>query len=134
MQVQTRTSKTLEIIGEQQPLTICIGTESLSSTPFDYCWNKILSANVDKRTEQGLRSLFPNQSELEERNFSKLHAIVLDLSLGNLGPELEAHESTVDARDSMGRTALHVSRISIAFLERSSDPCRPSHLAFDRFW
>ena len=62
---------------------------------------------MDHASLETLRALFPiNDDYLEERQFSKLHKIVLGLTSYNLANELTTCGSTIDVSDSEGYTPL----------------------------
>ena len=75
---------------------------------FDWAWDTIFEGR-DETTIELLRRLFPDtDSRLEGRQFSILHQIVLGLNGRDLGAELAACQTPLDATDSGGKTALMV--------------------------
>jgi ankyrin repeat protein len=73
----------------------------------DFAWDKILEASVPPSFSQALQDTFPSAGNLEDRNFSKLHKIILGLDSGELGPTLQGSRSSIDSIDKDGRSALH---------------------------
>ena len=74
----------------------------------DIAWNKICSNKIEPTEAIALEEIFKKDDWLEERNFSILHKIVLDLlpKFRSLEQELSASTSTIDLADSDGRTPL----------------------------
>lgn len=75
-------------------------------TPVDVAWNRILSGCLDKESEQLLRNVFDDEAQLDERQFTTLHKIVLGLLGKSLGDELEVSTAYINALDSSGNTPL----------------------------
>ena len=78
------------------------------STVTDLAWNKICSKKIAPGEGAALEEMFKKDSWFEERQFSVLHKIVLDLlpTSRSLEQELSASTSTIDLADSEGRTPL----------------------------
>ena len=81
---------------------------NLKSTVTDVAWNKICSNKIEPREATALEGIFKKDDWFEERQFSILHKIVLDLlpKYRSLEQELSASTSTIDLADSEGRTPL----------------------------
>ncbi|KAL8733486.1 MAG: hypothetical protein Q9166_002113 [cf. Caloplaca sp. 2 TL-2023] len=75
-------------------------------TPVDVAWNRILSGCLDERSEDLLRMVFDDDTQLDERQFTTLHKIVLGMIGKNLADELEVTTSHINAKDSSGNTPL----------------------------
>ncbi|KAL9118382.1 MAG: hypothetical protein Q9187_005073 [Circinaria calcarea] len=74
---------------------------------FENAWNVIFTALEGGAIIETLQSLFPdNGGHLDERRFSKLHRLILDLEGGSLENELKNSSSDIDASDSRGYTVL----------------------------
>ncbi|KAL8862425.1 MAG: hypothetical protein Q9178_001435 [Gyalolechia marmorata] len=58
-------------------------------TPFHVAWNCILSGCLDEKSEQLLRNVFDDDAQLDERQFTTLHKIVLGMIGNDLARELE---------------------------------------------
>ena len=78
-------------------------------TAFDWAWDTILEASQNETTVKTLRQLFPDtDNRLEERQFTRLHQIVLGLNGRDLEAELIDSQTNINAVDSRGKTALMV--------------------------
>lgn len=75
-------------------------------TPSGVAWNRILSGSLDETSENLLREVFNNDSQLDERQFTTLHKVVLGMIGKNLADELELTTAFIDAIDSSGNTPL----------------------------
>lgn len=75
-------------------------------TPFDVSWNRILSGSLDAESELLLRNVFSDDDQLDNRQFTPLHKIVLGMLSRSLAAELEVSTAHIDARDSSGYTPL----------------------------
>ncbi|KAL9116909.1 MAG: hypothetical protein Q9187_006561 [Circinaria calcarea] len=74
---------------------------------FDYTWDIIFAASKDQAVLKSLKSLFPSEdNDLEERQFSSLHKIVLNITSRSLEEGLAICASDIDRIDSKGNTAL----------------------------
>ncbi|KAL8965609.1 MAG: hypothetical protein Q9183_003764 [Haloplaca sp. 2 TL-2023] len=81
--------------------------ESLSrEKPIDVAWNRILSGCLDETSELLLRNIFDDHAQLDERQFTALHKIVLGMIGKNLVDELEVTTAYIDHSDSSGNTPL----------------------------
>ena len=74
--------------------------------PVDVAWNRILSGSLDESSEHLLRNVFNDDAELDERQFTTLHKIVLGMISKNLAEELEVSTAHINAVDSSGHTPL----------------------------
>jgi len=84
-----------------------IHTESARrETPFDVAWNRILSKSLDEKSDMLLRDVFDDHDQLDERQFTPLHGIVLGMISKNLAKALEVSTAQIDALDSSGYTPL----------------------------
>ena len=65
---------------------------------------------MDDTVREHLKLLFPDHGELDARNLTRIHRIVLGFIPRDLETELKDPSSLkeIDACDSTGRTALHV--------------------------
>ena len=75
-------------------------------TPFDVSWNRILSGSLDGKSELLLREVFNEDGQLDQRQFTPLHKIVLGLIGKDLADELEVSTAHIDTLDSSGYTPL----------------------------
>ncbi|KAK4691359.1 hypothetical protein P7C71_g5624, partial [Lecanoromycetidae sp. Uapishka_2] len=75
-------------------------------TPFDVSWNRILSGRLDSKSELLLRGVFSDDDQLDERQFTPLHKIILGMIGRDLAKELEVSTAYIDAVDSSGYTPL----------------------------
>jgi len=75
-------------------------------TPFDVAWNRILSKSLDEKSDMLLRDVFDDHDQLDERQFTPLHRIVLGMISKNLARALEVSTAHIDALDSSGYTPL----------------------------
>ncbi|MCJ1235673.1 hypothetical protein MMC14_003644 [Varicellaria rhodocarpa] len=79
----------------------------INRSPFDIAWTYIFDTSRDEGFLRVLQSLFPITDDyLEERQFSKLHNIVLGITLHDLKVELAISRVDIDRRDSSGFTPL----------------------------
>ncbi|KAL8996789.1 MAG: hypothetical protein Q9188_006482 [Gyalolechia gomerana] len=84
-----------------------IRAESTSrETPVDVAWNRILSGCLDEKSEHLLRNVFDDDAQLDERQFTTLHKIVLGMIGNDLASELEVTTAHINAVDSSGNTPL----------------------------
>ncbi|KAI4103484.1 MAG: hypothetical protein LQ339_004209 [Xanthoria mediterranea] len=84
-----------------------VRAESTSrETPMDLAWNRILSGRLDEASEVLLRNVFDDDAELDERQFTTLHKIVLGMIGKSLADELEVTTAYINATDSSGNTPL----------------------------
>ena len=81
---------------------------SFKSTVTDRAWHEICSNKIEPSEVAALEGMFKKDDWFEERQFSILHKIVLDLlpKSRSLEQELSDSTSTVDLADSEGRTPL----------------------------
>ena len=75
-------------------------------TPFDVSWNRILSGCLDDKSELLLRDVFNDDDQLDKRQFTTLHKVVLNMIGKNLADELEVSTANINALDSSGFTPL----------------------------
>ena len=75
-------------------------------TPAEIAWNRILSGCLDGKSENLLREVFEDDNNLDERQFTTLHKIVLGMIGNNLADELELTTAHINAIDSLGNTPL----------------------------
>ncbi|KAL8796206.1 MAG: hypothetical protein Q9182_007419 [Xanthomendoza sp. 2 TL-2023] len=84
-----------------------VRAESTSrETPINVAWNRILSGCLDVESEHLLRNVFDDDGQLDERQFTTLHKIVLGIIGKNLTEELGVTTSHINAIDSSGNTPL----------------------------
>ncbi|KAL8846856.1 MAG: hypothetical protein Q9221_008085 [Calogaya cf. arnoldii] len=84
-----------------------VHAESTSrETPVNVAWNRILSGCLDEGSETLLRNVFDDDAELDERQFTTLHKIVLSMIGKSLSDELEVTTAYINATDSSGNTPL----------------------------
>ncbi|KAI4261851.1 MAG: hypothetical protein L6R42_002954, partial [Xanthoria sp. 1 TBL-2021] len=84
-----------------------VRAESTSrETPVDVAWNRILSGCLDEGSEFLLRDVFDDDAELDERQFTTLHKIVLGMIGKSLADELEVTTAYINATDRSGNTPL----------------------------
>ncbi|KXS95674.1 hypothetical protein AC578_6241 [Pseudocercospora eumusae] len=84
-----------------------LNAESLRrETPFDIAWNRIMSGYLNAASELILREVFNDTDQLDAREFTNLHKIVLGLSGRDLLEELRISTANINARDSTGYTPL----------------------------
>lgn len=74
--------------------------------PVDVAWNRILSGSLDENSEHLLRNVFNDDAELDERQFTTLHKIILRMIGKDLADELEVSTAHINAIDSSGHTPL----------------------------
>ena len=80
----------------------------MPSSPAEVAWNKILANDGPKEILSIYEDLFSNKSNLDDRNFTLLHKIVLRLDSKDLGTHLHLCSQTeIARRDHQGQTALH---------------------------
>ena len=75
-------------------------------TPAELAWNRILSGCLDGESENLLREVFEDDSNLDERQFTTLHKIVLGMIGKSLADELEVTTAHINVIDSSGNTPL----------------------------
>jgi len=68
--------------------------------------DRIFGRMAERPTIDAFLCMFDNEDDLEARMFPALHKIILGLSSINLQQQLELSTSTIDDKDSNGRTAL----------------------------
>lgn len=80
----------------------------MRSTVTDIAWNNICSNKIAPSKVAALQEMFKKDKWFEERQFSVLHKIVLDLlpTSKSLNEELSVSTSTIDLADTEGRTPL----------------------------
>ena len=79
---------------------------SRRDTLAEIAWNRILSGCLDGESENLLREVFADDSNLDERQFTTLHKIILGMIGKNLADELEVTTGHINAIDSSGNTPL----------------------------
>ena len=81
---------------------------NFKSTVTDIAWNRVCSKIIEPSEATALEGMFKKDDWFEERQFSILHKIVLNLlpKSRNLKQELSASTSTIDLADCEGRTPL----------------------------
>ncbi|KAL8769315.1 MAG: hypothetical protein Q9209_004697 [Squamulea sp. 1 TL-2023] len=75
-------------------------------TPVDVAWNRILSGSLDEKAELLLRNVFEDDGELDERQSTTLHKIVLGIIGKDLADELEITTAHINATNSSRNTPL----------------------------
>ncbi|KAL8737103.1 MAG: hypothetical protein Q9181_002023 [Wetmoreana brouardii] len=75
-------------------------------TPIEIAWNRILSGSLDGTSEGLLRAVFDDDAQLDERQFTTLHKIVLGMTGKLLAEELDLTTAYINALDSSGNTPL----------------------------
>ncbi|KAL8704734.1 MAG: hypothetical protein Q9201_002118 [Fulgogasparrea decipioides] len=84
-----------------------VRAESVSrQTPIEVAWNRILSGSLDGTSEVLLRAVFDDDAQLDERQFTTLHKIVLGMTGKLLAEELDLTTAYINALDSSGNTPL----------------------------
>ncbi|KAI4254850.1 MAG: hypothetical protein LQ352_002871 [Teloschistes flavicans] len=84
-----------------------VRAESTSrQTPSGVAWNRILSGSLDRKSENLLREVFNDDSQLDERQFTTLHKVVLGMIGKSLADELDTTTALIDTIDSSGNTPL----------------------------
>ncbi|PSK56870.1 hypothetical protein B9Z65_6494 [Elsinoe australis] len=73
---------------------------------FDVAWNRILSGSLDPDLEFILRQVFNDSAQLDRRQFTVLHKVVLGLVPRKLRRELEISTAQINEVDSTGYTPL----------------------------
>ncbi|MCJ1389511.1 Ankyrin-2 [Xylographa bjoerkii] len=68
-------------------------------SPFDQAWDSILSNQLGQAASNILRGLFPDRRRLEDREYTKLYKIVLDMVAGNLEEEIKKDPVAVNTPD-----------------------------------
>lgn len=83
-------------------------TDSEGNSVTDTAWNKICSRRISSATAAELEEMFKKDEWFEERQFTRLHKIVLNLLVTprDLEQELSISTSDIDVADSEGRTPL----------------------------
>ncbi|KAL8832371.1 MAG: hypothetical protein Q9170_004907 [Blastenia crenularia] len=83
-------------------------TDIEENSVIDLAWNKIYSKKVTGKKAEELECMFKKDDWFEERQFTVLHKIILDLlpSRRDLQEELSASTCNIDVADSEGRTPL----------------------------
>jgi ankyrin repeat protein len=76
------------------------------STTVTIAWSRIFGNLADQSIMESWRCMFDSEEYLESRTFPPLHQIVLHLTNIDLWQQLEMSTSTIDEKDSDGRTAL----------------------------
>jgi len=71
-------------------------------TLFEVAWNRILSKSLNEKSDMLLRDVFDDHDQLDERQFTPLHGIVLAM----ISKNLEVSTAQIDALDSSGYTPL----------------------------
>ncbi|KAI9723558.1 MAG: hypothetical protein M1828_004154 [Chrysothrix sp. TS-e1954] len=117
--------------------------DGIGSTPVEYARRNILMPRVCARAAEVYSVVIAKASHLQERYFSQLHELILDLKEGDVEEEILAHPSTMHARDIYGWTPLHwasrrgdVTNTALLlkhgadpFMKTLDDQCNPVHLA-----
>jgi ankyrin repeat protein len=84
-----------------------ISRSKASRSALDAAWTRILSNGLTPKKEEVLRHLFNDTDSLEKRQFTRLHNLILGVSLGDLDAELfQSTTHQIDTIDSAGRTPL----------------------------
>ena len=83
-------------------------TDSEGNSVTDTAWNKICSRRISSATAAELEEMFKKDEWFEERQFTRLHKIVLNLLVAaqDLEQELSTSTSDIEVADSEGRTPL----------------------------
>ena len=74
--------------------------------PIDLFWERAFSGQFNDEDYHTVRSMFQDTDYVENRHFTVVHKIVLDLVDKNLKSELSGSTANIDNVDSQGRTAL----------------------------
>ena len=74
--------------------------------PKNKAWDFILQGGLSRQTVEILSCLTESSDFVDEQNYTKIHRIVLGLSLASLEEELAQHPEEIDVVDLLGRTPL----------------------------
>lgn len=78
----------------------------MNSPACDIAWDHILGNTADKAIQDIYRVLFGDAGRLEERQFTRLHMLILGYASGDLELSLEQDVSLINVQDDAGRTPL----------------------------
>jgi ankyrin repeat protein len=76
------------------------------NSPRNKAHQALLMGRLSEADVEALRCLTQDDDFIEEQNYTKLHRIILGLSMANLEEEILFHPETINARDVMNRTPL----------------------------
>lgn len=114
-----------------------------SRTAIEIARRNVLQPRVAPRAAEIYSVLIPRAEHLQERYFSRLHELVLGLSVGDIEEEIKSSPSSVEAVDTYGWTPLHwavrrddayaldilLRNGADPFVETGDDQASPIHLA-----
>ena len=84
-----------------------IGLTLAPSSPCSRAWEFILEGSCTPSEVHHIQTLFPDRTNtLDERGFSVLHKVVLQLQSGDVAQHIQTHRSQIDDTDSDGYNAL----------------------------
>ena len=81
--------------------------DATGQRPIDNAWRNILHLRAPPQVSETLKVLFPGTDYLEERRFTRLHRLVIELETGDIADELSANPESISARDVNGWTPVH---------------------------
>lgn len=73
----------------------------------EVAWGNILQLKASPELAEALAVLFPGTEFLEQRQFTRIHKLIIGLEKGNLEEELQTDDSEVNVCDANGWTPLH---------------------------
>lgn len=76
------------------------------NSPKNKAFDHILQGGLSSQVIEVLSCLTEGSDFIEEQNYTRMHKIVLGLSLKSLEEELILHPEQIDSRDALGRTPL----------------------------
>ncbi|KAL8723155.1 MAG: hypothetical protein Q9225_000496 [Loekoesia sp. 1 TL-2023] len=115
----------------------------LSRTALEIARRNVLQPRVAPRAAEIYSVLVPRADRLQERYFSRLHELILELATGDIEEEIRSNPSSVEAVDTYGWTPLHwavrrddahaldilLRHGANPFVETGDDQASPIHLA-----
>ena len=81
--------------------------DATGTTPVEIAWRNILHLRAPPRISETFSVLFPGTEYLQERKFTRLHRLVIELESGDLDKEIMDNPESVHTADIDGWTPLH---------------------------
>ncbi|MCJ1394668.1 hypothetical protein MMC18_007548 [Xylographa bjoerkii] len=81
--------------------------DATGTTPIEIAWRNILHLRAPAQISETFSVLFPGTEYLQERNFTRLHRLVIDLEHGDMKEEVLRAPKSIHALDVDGWTPLH---------------------------
>ena len=81
--------------------------DATGTTPVEIAWRNILHLRASPKISETFAVLFPGTEYLQERKFTRLHRIVIELDAGDIEKEMVSFPKSVQTADMDGWTPLH---------------------------